>query len=162
MLSGITLTSLDGNMRGLWLVLVCLLMVRPVSAREVLSGEEGEKPPLLSWGDLLPGLRQIGQKRYLLGGLLLGGFTAGITGALVANHRGYERYRAYLDGEDPLEITRLRTESERAFRSRNLFIIGTVAIGLIHLVDLTLWGKRSRISGEVYQNGLVFSFACSF
>lgn len=154
--------KMDGNMRGTLIGLLCLLTVWPAAAQEAAKAQDEGEKALISWMDLLPGLRQISQKRRVFGGLLLGGFAAGLTGTLLCNSRGYNRYHAYQVSTDPLEITRLRQESERAFRGRNLFIIGTLGIGLIHLIDLTLWGKRSRIHSEVTQNSLVFSIGCSF
>ncbi len=149
--------------KWLWLVLlISLLALGPLYTQEPPKENAGPPAELISWVDLIPGVRQFSQKRPLMGVLLLGSFAAGLTATLVAHHQGYERYQTYLASDDVAEIMGLRRESEQAFRSRNLFLISTLTVFAVHVLDLTFFGKRSKIKSELTPSGLAFSLTYSF
>jgi len=138
-----------------WVLLLTLSFFAGPSLNAQTTGPQARPPeqaqeatpadlPPLRLGDILPGVRQLGQKRWLPGVLLLGGFLATLAGAWASDRSGYRHYQAYQACDDPAGVVALRRRSERAFRARNICLLGALAVLTVHVADLTLDRKRHR------------------
>lgn len=146
-------------------LLVCLLIAFPFPAPSQ-DDEPPEKAETtgtpVSITLLIPGVSQLANKQYLKGSLLSAVFAGCCAGSLISNHRGYQLYDEYLASRNVDAITRLREDSERAFRYRNLFLIGATATWLLHLVDRKVFTQRSSIKSEIYQDGMAVGISFYF
>lgn len=110
----------------------------------------------------IPGLQQIKTKKYFKGGVFLSSFIAGIAGAVIYNSRGNDSYDNYLQSKDTDEIVELRKTTENFFKKRNLFIIGSGVVFLLHLFDLKFSNKKSGVKGEIKNNSIGVSLYYGF
>ncbi len=146
----------------LYFIVFTLLIRTTLGALDQQEQKEIENDNPIGWLDLIPGLRQLEKNRRITGYALLSGFCAGIGGAVLFHLRGRDRYRAYLDSTRIDEVIRFRDQTEKAFLGRNLFLAGTLAVWVVHVLDLTIQAKRSRIKGEFTENCLRITFSYSF
>ena len=140
----------------------------------VIAGHPAETPPessepqekkakALSITMFIPGIHQLKSGRYFKGTLLLGSFAGGIAGAVINNNKGNDRYRQYLGSTNVEEIIRLREQTEKSFKKRNLFMIGIAGVWLAHIIDLKFFkSKKGGVKGEVGKNSIHFGFYYSF
>lgn len=127
-----------------------------------VNGEE-KSSPLIPVSRVIPGWAQIRSGKPVKGILLLGGFLGAVTGAMIQNHQGNQAYDRYLECRDAGQITELRRQAERRFRSRNFFLIGTVGVLATHFLDLTLSKKpNAKIQGKMVDYGIHLECRISF
>lgn len=138
-----------GN-RGPVILLLGALLCSPVTAKKATS-----PTPVIPVDRVIPGWVQLSSGKPVKGILLLGGFLGTIAGAAIQNHRGNLAYDRYLECRDATQIGTLRRETERHFKSRNLFVLGIAAITVIHFLDLTFSKKsNASIQGKLARGGI--------
>ncbi len=102
---------------------------------------------------IIPGVFQLKEKKIIKGSLLLSSFVFGILGAIVNNNDGNNFHKQYLLSENINEVILLREKTEKKFRTRNLFLIGTGVVFLTHLFDLK-FSNKSGVKGEIENNNI--------
>lgn len=133
-------------------ILILVLLITTVLAGEVDPDPLKKGIPLIRF---IPGLVQLTSGKIIKGGVLMGTWITTIIGAIIENNRGYDYYDQYLDATAVDEVVRLRKKSEKSFKNRNYFLIGTVSILLIHALDLKLFKKKKGgLNGEIKNDGI--------
>lgn len=139
-----------------------LISVILLCSLSYLFSEENRIENKVSIIKFIPGLFQLKEKKILKGGLLLSSFIAGISGIIINNNNGNKYYNQYILSTDIDEVIDLRKKTEEKFRSRNLFLIGTSVIFLLHLFDLKFSKGRSGVKGEIKNNSINFGLYYHF
>ncbi len=140
---------------------------RPVGAASPDEEAAARRRRLLVRSLLLPGLGQLGEKRYLAAALFAGAEIACLAGALRHNHLGNTYYWRYRQAGDEASAVLNRRLTERHDRSRNQFLAAAVAVWALNLVDALALARRRygetggvrpslRISHETIALGIDF------
>ena len=139
-----------------------LLLVVLLCPTLIANGEK-KSSPIIPASRVIPGWTQIRSGKPVKGILLLGGFLGAVTGAVIRNRQGNRAYDRYLEWRDASQVSELRREAERRFRSRNLFLIGSVGVLATHFLDLTLSKKpNAKIQAKMADCGIHLECRISF
>lgn len=155
---------------SLFLILYMIVNLSLITAAEESpdsTGTDKKKPKPVSITMFIPGIHQVKSGKFVKGTLLLGAFIGCITGTIIHNNNGNDWYKKYLDSTNVEEIIRLRQNTEKSFKKRNLFIIGILSVWALHAIDLkfskTKSGtKKGSIKGEVGKNSFNIGFYYTF
>ena len=147
--------------------MLCLLVnISAIAAAEEQpdAGEPGkEKPKTVSITMFIPGIHQLASGQYVKGTILLGSFLSCITGAVIHNNKGNDWYEKYSNSTNVEEIILFRQKTEKSLKKRNLFIIGTLSVWALHVIDLKFFkSKKGGVKGEVGKNSFIIGYYYTF
>lgn len=138
------------------LLILCILSIFSINE------DKNKTDNKVSIVKIIPGVFQLKQNKLLKGGMFLSSFIAGISGIIINNNKGNSYYNQYLLSTETEEIVELRRKTEDKFKSRNLFIIGTSVVFLLHLFDLKFSRGKSGVKSEIKNNSINFGIYYHF
>ena len=151
---------------SIFLILCLLVNLNAMTAAEEPpdSREPGkEKPKTVSITMFIPGIHQLATGKFVKGTILLGSFLSCITGAVIHNHKGNQWYEKYSNSTNVEEIILFRQNTEKSLKKRNLFIIGTLSVWALHIIDLKFFkSKKGGVKGEVGKNNFIIGYYYTF
>jgi len=111
----------------------------------------------------IPGIDQFKSRQYIKGGLMLGAFTACLTGAIINNSKGNQWYKKYQDAAIVEDVVHYRQQTEKSMKRRNFFMIAAFSIWVIHVLDVKfLKSGKAGVKSELGQDSLRLSFYYTF
>lgn len=123
------------------------------------SGAEQENLSSLKKSLIIPGWGQLAEKRYLEGFAFAAADVYCLYQVIRNNHRGNQYYRLYQNAASVADAQKYRELTEKYDTRRNQFILASVGVWIINLVDIyviirskTNNKNRLRIGFESTQN----------